>query len=217
MSAVFEEIEKPGEPAGESEIAALAFQAAAGNEAAFERLYRLHAGRIHALCARMTGDRARAEALTQEVFVRAWQKLGGFKGSGSFGGWLYRMGVRVVIEEQRKIARSARWLVEEPSFTRPDSDWRGGERAGRDAYAQALDSHPAPPSPSIEGALDLERAVAALPPGARLVFLLHDVEGYRHREIAEMAGTAIGTVKAQLHHARRRLREHLAEPREALS
>lgn len=159
-----------------------------GETAAFEQLYREHVGRVYALCLRMAGDRGRAEELTQDVFVRAWEKLGSFQGRSSFGTWLHRLAVNVVLGERR----SEGVRVHRVFGTDAPEKF---ETAGR------------PPEPGHR--MDLERAVAALPPGARAAFVLHDVEGYRHEEIAEMQGSAVGTSKAQLHRARRLLREAL--------
>jgi RNA polymerase sigma-70 factor, ECF subfamily len=159
-----------------------------GETAAFEQLYREHVGRVHALCLRLSGDPARAEELTQDVFVRAWEKLGSFQGKSAFGTWLHRLAVNVVLGDRRSEAVRVHRVfgTEEPERY---------ERAGR--------------APEPGHAMDLERAIATLPPGARAVFVLHDVEGYRHEEIAAMQGSAVGTSKAQLHRARRLLREAL--------
>lgn len=158
-----------------------------GDVASFETLYRRHAGRIHALSLRLTGAQAPAEDLTQEVFVRAWRKLGQFRGDAAFGTWLYRLAVNLAVSERR---------------SRPD------------ARREVLTDDPAaceprPPAPHPELGLDLERAIAALPTGARQVFVLHDVEGHRHNEIARLAGIAVGTSRAHLHRARTLLREVL--------
>ncbi len=165
--------------------------AQAGDTRAFEQLYRAHVGRTYALCLRMIGDPQHAEVLTQDAFVRAWEKLATYSGQGSFGGWLHRLTANLVIEDRRRAARSAAW------FTSTED---AGERA-------------AAPARSIEDALSLERAIATLPPGARTAFVLHDIEGYRHREIAEMIGVASPTVRAQLHRARSLLRRALEDTR----
>lgn len=159
-----------------------------GETAAFEQLYREHVGRVFALCLRLSGERGRAEELTQDVFVRAWEKLGTFQGKSAFGTWLHRLAVNLVLGDRRSEAVRVQRVfgTEEPEKF---------ETPGR------------PPDPGA--AMDLERAIATLPPGARTVFVLHDVEGYRHEEIADMHGTAVGTSKAQLHRARRLLREAL--------
>jgi RNA polymerase sigma-70 factor (ECF subfamily) len=163
-------------------------RARAGDLAAFEELYREHAGRVYAICLRMTADPARAEELTQEAFVRAWERLGSFRGSGEFGGWLRRLVINVVLAERRSRGRR---LARETETEDVSRFRRPGE-----------DPHPT-------SGLDLESAIAKLPPGARRVFVLHDIEGYRHDEIAKMLRVASGTSKTQLHRARKLLREAL--------
>ena len=160
-------------------------RAQAGDTAAFEQLYRTHVGRVYALCLRMVADPTRAKTLTQDAFVRAWQALGGFRGESSFGSWLHRVAVNVVLAERRAEGRRNARIRSTDDLTPYDSP------------APALD-------PDV--AMDLEQAIAALPPQARHVLVLHDLEGYRHREVAEMMGIATGTSKAQLHRARRLLK-----------
>jgi RNA polymerase sigma-70 factor (ECF subfamily) len=162
-----------------------------GDQAAFEELYRAHVGRVYALCLRLTADRVRAEELTQDAFVRAWERLASFRGESAFSSWLYRLTVNVVFLSQRAGRRRALrvFTTDDPAAFETPGDVPGTE-AGR---------------------LDLEHAIAALPPGAREVFVLHDVEGYRHQEIAELTGIAEGTSKAQLFRARRLLREALSK------
>jgi RNA polymerase sigma-70 factor (ECF subfamily) len=159
-----------------------------GDVEAFERLYRSHVGRVFALCARMTGDRTMAEEITQDVFVKAWEKVGSFRGESAFGSWLHRLTANVVIDHTRASRRRLRLIhpVENPE----------------------ADAGPIPPREPGR-ALDLERAMALLPQGAREAFALHDVYGYSHEEIAIMTGKAEGTSKAQLHRARKLLREAL--------
>jgi RNA polymerase sigma-70 factor (ECF subfamily) len=162
-----------------------------GDQAAFEELYRAHVGRVYALCLRLTADRVRAEELTQDAFVRAWERLASFRGESAFSSWLYRLTVNVVFLSQRAGRRRALrvFTTDDPAALESPGDVPGTE-AGR---------------------LDLEHAIAALPRGAREVFVLHDVEGYRHQEIAELTGIAEGTSKAQLFRARRLLREALSK------
>jgi RNA polymerase sigma-70 factor (ECF subfamily) len=174
---------------GESDVA----RAAAGDRRAFERLYRAHVNRVFSLCARMTGDRTRAEELTQDVFVRAWEKLNLFRGESSFGTWLHRLTVNVVLNARKSEGRSRSRFEENDE-----------EAGGMDAHAGVVEGHLAPGD-----LLDLEEAITRLPPGARRVFVLHDVEGYKHEEIAEMLGVTSGATKAQLHRARLLLREAL--------
>jgi len=159
-----------------------------GDVSAFGELFRAHQRRIYALCLRMTADPARAEDLTQDAFVRAWQKLGSFRGRSRFLTWLHRVAVNVVLGDLRS---RGRWEARLTELEQPQSEARAAVRR-----------HP-------EAGIDLERAIGELPPQARMVFVLHDVEGYRHREIAAMSGIAEGTSKAHLHRARRFLREVL--------
>jgi len=163
-----------------------------GDREAFEELYRQNVRRVYALCCRLAGEPSRAEDLVQEVFVRAWRKLGSFRGESRFSTWLHPLAVNVALAGRR------RWGRRERRETRTD-DPAALERGGRAGGAAA----------PAEG-IDLERAIAALPVRARGVFVLHDVEGYRHEEIAVMTGVTVGTSKAQLHRARRLLRERLA-------
>jgi len=178
-----------------SEIADLAEirairRARKGDVGAFETLYRKHAPRVFGLCLRMTSDRALAEELTQETFVRVWEKLHLFQGDRSMAPWILTVASRVVISQFRgRRRRSER----ETAVAELDTIGAAAVTAGRPGTA-----------------LDLERALGLLPPGARQVFVLHDVQGYRHDEIAELLGVAVGTTKAQLHRARRMLREALA-------
>ncbi len=162
--------------------------AASGDRRAFERLYRLNLNRVFSICTRMTGSRTRAEELTQDVFVRAWEKLPLFRGESAFSTWLHRLAVNVVLNARKVDGRER---------------LRGGE-GDEDTYE--LPSHKvARPGERM----DLEAAIAKLPPGAKRVFVLHDVEGYKHEEIAEMLGVTSGGSKAQLHRARLLLREAL--------
>ena len=164
-------------------------RAQAGDTAAFERLYRAHAPRVFALALRLTGDRAAAEELLQDTFVRAWERLGGFRGEATLASWLHRLTVTVLLGE----ARSAR---------------RRDARAQRAAPPDPADTTVAAEDAPLDR-IDLERALATLPPGARLVFVLHDIEGWRHDEIARLTGNAPATMRAQLHRARHLLMERL--------
>lgn len=160
--------------------------AASGDSHAYERLYRNHLARIHSLVRRMLSDED-ADDVTQDIFVRAWQKLGTFRGESAFGTWLHRLGINVILARRETLGIRRRRYVE-------------GEIA--------LDHLPARRS-TPEAAMDVETAIERLPDGARQVFVLHDIEGYRHEEIAEMLGLATGTSKSQLHRARMALRQHL--------
>lgn len=160
--------------------------AASGDASAFERLYRAHSARVHSLVRRML-NAEEADDVTQDVFVRAWQKLGTFRGESAFGTWLHRVAVNVVLARRKSVG------IERGRFAADD------EPLDRVTGRQA----------TPELSLDFEEALARLPDGARQVFVLHDVEGYRHEEIARMLGVVPGTSKSQLHHARMALRRHL--------
>lgn len=163
-------------------------RAAAGDMDAFEALYREHVGRVNALCLRMTRDRNEAEELVQDIFIRVHQKLPSFRGDSALGTWVHRIAVNTTIEHLRK---RARWRERHDAAADPEA---GLDRTF--AHSQGAD-------------LDLEYAIARLPEQARLVFVLHDIDGYRHSEIAERSGIAVGTSKAHLHRARKLLRERL--------
>lgn len=176
----------PVVPDGE---AALVARACSGDVAAFELLYQRAAGRIFALCLRMSGDRASAGELTHDAFVRAWERLPQYRGESAFTTWMHRLAVNLVLERFRSDRRrEARVTLVEDDRT----DY---------AVQSAFD----PAAGDVLDRVDLERAVAALPPNARTVFVLHDVEGYRHDEIAERMHLAPGTVRAHLHRARKLL------------
>jgi RNA polymerase sigma-70 factor (ECF subfamily) len=163
--------------------------AQAGDRNAFDVLYERHANRIYALCLRMARDGVAAERFTQDAFVRAWQRLRTFRGDSAFTSWLHRLAVNVVLEDARREKR----------------------RADRVTFGYQPDDLHAARTSAPEARLDLERAIAALPQGARSVLVLHDIEGYKHNEIGEMLGIAVGTSKAQLHRARRLLREWMEQ------
>jgi RNA polymerase sigma-70 factor (ECF subfamily) len=160
-----------------------------GDPRAFEALYHEHVGRVHALARRLAFDPGRADELTQDVFVRAWERLATFRGESTFATWLHRLAVNTILSDRR-----ARWRRHQ----RIEAD--GGVAEGRTAV----------PPAAVGTRIDLDAAIASLPPGARAVFVLHDVEGYQHQEIASMTGIAVGTSKAQLFRARRLLRAVLA-------
>jgi RNA polymerase sigma-70 factor, ECF subfamily len=164
-------------------------RAQAGDLDAFEVLYRENSGRVYALCLRMrAGDKVDATELMQDVFVRAWRRLATFRGDCAFSSWLHRLAVNTMLENARsETRREARVLPMDDTSRLP------GAAKGS----------------SVEFRMDMEAAVASLPKGARLAFVLHDVEGYQHQEIAEQLGVSVGTVKAQLHRARRLLRAKL--------
>ncbi len=163
-----------------------ATRAAAGDVHAFERLYRAHVARVHGLARRMLGADEADEA-TQDVFVRAWTRLDTFRGEAAFATWLHRLAVNVFLGRRREAGR---------------------DRQRHTTGEGALESVATRPTRS-DLSLDFEAAIASLPPGAREVFVLHDVEGYKHQEIARTLGIAGGTSKSQLHRARMALRRHL--------
>lgn len=168
-------------------IAADAALAASGDATAFERLYRTHVNRVHSLVRRML-DADVADDVTQDVFIRAWQKLSTFRGESAFGTWLHKLAVNVALGRRKTV----------------------GTERGRfiNSEDEPFD-HVSGRKETPELTLDFEEALARLPEKARQVFVLHDVEGYRHEEIARMLGVVPGTSKSQLHHARMALRRHL--------
>ncbi len=172
--------------------------AAAGDALAFERLYRRHLARIHSLARRMVGDDL-ANELTQDIFVRVWEKLGTYRGEAAFGTWLYRVGVNVILGRRKQLGiRRERYVTGDEVIEQLSTDsggWAGGRAGGR--------------AGDRETAVDFEAAIQHLPAGARAVFILHDVEGYKHREIAGLLEITEGTSKSQLHRARMILRDHL--------
>ena len=175
----------PGPRTRDEEAVEIAL-AQSGDSRAFERLYRGHVNRVHSLVRRMVPD-ADAEELTQDVFVRAWQKLGGFRGESAFGTWLHRLAVNLMLEHRGALGRDRkRWSSED--------DVMGELPAKRVTPDESL---------------DMEDAVQQLPDGMRQVFVLYDVEGYQHDEIGRMLGISTGTSKSQLHRARMALRQLL--------
>lgn len=165
--------------------AALVGRAQNGDVDAFELIYNEHSGRVYALCLRlMGGEQTAATELMQDVFVRAWKNLGKFRGESAFSSWLHRLAVNAMLENARSDKRRiARVLPME------DTSQIGAFSPGD--------------SPDLR--IDLERAIARLPAGARTAFVLHDIEGYQHKEIAAQLGVAVGTVKAQVHRAHKLL------------
>jgi len=167
-----------------------------GDLGAFEELYRRHAGRLYGLACDMVGNPTDGEDLLQEIFLQAHRKLGSFKGESALATWLYRLAMNVCLDHLR--SRGARMSQATDSF---DDE-----------------SGPEPPAAPDEATLvvdriDLERAIAELPEGSRAAFLLHDVEGLEHAEVAAILNIAEGTSKSQVHKARRRLRARLRAPR----
>jgi RNA polymerase sigma-70 factor, ECF subfamily len=181
------ETASPAEDVPLSDVA----RAAAGDARAFEAVYRTHLPRVHSLVRRMTAGRD-ADELTQDVFVRLWQKLATFRGDSSFTTWLHRLAVNVVIERFRT-----------------DQVRRGRLIDGEDIFEMLPG-----PAQTRDLGMDFEAALEKLPDGAREIFVLHDIEGYKHHEIATLLEISAGTSKAQLHRARMMLRRHLG-PRTA--
>jgi RNA polymerase sigma-70 factor, ECF subfamily len=181
----------PSKAAGDVRTAdlELATRCRQGDTAAFEELYRAHAGRLYNLAFRMAGSAEHAEDLLQEVFLHAHKKLGSFRGDSSLGTWLYRLAVNQCLDflrgRQAKMAKTTRSLDEEGAV----------EPA---AVAPAV--------PTAVSRIDLERAIARLPEGCRAAFVLHDVEGFEHNEVARLLGVSEGTSKSQVHKARMKLR-----------
>jgi RNA polymerase sigma-70 factor (ECF subfamily) len=168
-----------------------------GDVDAFEQLYRIHAGRVHALCLRLAADPVVARELTQDTFVKAWDALPRFRADASLTTWLHRIAVNALLErrcgEKRRAARV--------SLAGDEDEGDGAEEY--DVAGAVL-------GPDVATAIDLERAIGALPPGVRRAFVLHAVEGYTHEEIATMTGLAAGTLRAQLHRARQLLKRALS-------
>ena len=178
----------PGRPDDVIATEVLVERAQGGDADAFEEVYRRLSGRIYALCLRMSGDAGRAEELTQDAFVRAWERLGSFRGDARFSTWLHRVAVNVVLQSRRTRGRrkDREVLTDDPGqYMRRVEEAMPGTR------------------------LDLERAIAGLPDGAREVLILRDIQGFKYKEIAEMTGVALGTVKAQIHRARKLVQEAL--------
>jgi RNA polymerase sigma-70 factor (ECF subfamily) len=171
----------------------LAARCRAGDANAFEELYRQHARRLYSLVVRMTGSADEAEDLLQEVFLQAHRKLAGFRGESTLGTWLYRLTMNHCLDHLR--GRQAKMS-------------RATESLDQEGAAEPVAS--APGVPPVISRMDLERAIDLLPPGSRDAFLLHDVQGFEHREIAEILGVSEGTSKSQVHKARMKLRTLLS-------
>ncbi len=169
-----------------------------GDPEAFEKLYHMHKGRVYSICLRMVHNPPEAEDLTQEAFLQLFRKIHTFRGESRFSTWLHRLSVNVVLMKLRKKKLPMVSLDE-------TLDTEEGEGPKRDVGQEDL---------NLAGTLDritLEEAIGDLPPGYRMVFLLHDVEGYEHNEIADMMGCSVGNSKSQLHKARLRIRGLLAQ------
>jgi len=187
---------KQGEQLSEAEAIE---RAKSGDAEAFEVLYSLHKRRVYSLCLRMTTNTAEAEDLTQEAFLQLFRKIGTFRGESAFSTWLHRMAVNVVLMRLRKKGLQ---LVPIEETVETEEEAPKKELGGQD--------------PILAGSIDrlqMQKAVDSLPPGYRTIFVLHDVEGYEHNEIAEIVGCSIGNSKSQLHKARMKLRDLLKTSR----
>jgi len=192
------DLTEPRQPQGLAEAQAIE-RAKQGDAEAFEFLYNLHKRRVYSLCLRMTANTAEAEDLTQEAFLQLFRKIGTFRGESAFSTWLHRMAVNVVLMHLRKKGLPVVSLEE---ATEGDDDTPKKDFGADD--------------PVLSGSVDrlrLQNAVDRLPPGYRSIFVLHDVQGYEHNEIATMVGCSIGNSKSQLHKARMKLREFLKTSR----
>lgn len=186
-AAVTTDTGNPGGPGTSVDGDLAVRRAQRGERAAFESVYRQHVSRVYAVCRRLAGDQGLAEDLTQEAFVRAWQNLHSYRAGTHFAAWISRLAANVCLSDRRLRGRLEAYesapLEWEPADTAPPAD------------------------PGVE--IDLDRAIDALPDQARAVFVLHDIEGFRHQEIADRLGVSVGTSKSQLHRARSLLREAL--------
>src|SRR5215471_11717068 len=179
------------QPASDLELARAA---AAGDTVAFEKLYEQHHRRVYSLCLRMLGNASQAEDLTQEVFLQVYKKIGSFRGASAFTTWLHRLTVNQVLMHFRRRGVKLEHTSEEGDFTNVvETPLQSTRRV------------------SLVDRIALDKAIAELPPGYRTVFVLHDVEGFEHEEVADMLGVSVGTSKSQLHKARMRLRELLTK------
>ena len=184
--------QKQGNDSNEAELIE---RAKLGDAQAFQALYDKHRRRVYSLCLRMTANTAEAEDLTQEAFLQLYRKIGTFRGESAFSTWLHRLSVNVVLMQLRKKSLPVVSLEE---TTQGEEDTPKKDFGAEDlALAGSIDR------------LQLQKAVDDLPPGYRTIFVLHDVEGYEHNEIATIVGCSIGNSKSQLHKARMKLRDLL--------
>jgi RNA polymerase sigma-70 factor (ECF subfamily) len=168
-----------------------------GDEAAFEFIYRLHCRRVYALCLRIARDPNEAEDLTQEAFLQLFRKIDTFRGESAFSSWLYRLTANIALMRFRKKKLISTSLDE---FTATDEENSGPRNEVGEADLRLT---------GLFDRLNLQKAIDRLPEGCKALFILHDVKGYQHNEIAEMQGCSIGTSKSQVHRARKRLRKIL--------
>jgi RNA polymerase sigma-70 factor (ECF subfamily) len=166
----------------------LVLQAKAGSHAAFEALYRTHLGHVYGICMRILMDQSKSEEVTQKIFIHAWMKLQSFRGESRFSSWLYRLSVNMILDQLKLVG----W--------KNDPDIQNEQK-------QFTGAHSFEPAHNLR--LDLNNAIDLLPRQARIIFVMHDIAGYTHEEIAEAMKLSPGTCKAQLSRARRILREVL--------
>lgn len=183
-----------GAPTGRQDEVALIERCRRGDLGAFEELYRLHAGRLYSVALRLVGNAADAEDLLQEIFLAAHRKLDTFRGESALGTWLYRLATNLCLDHLRSRSGRSRQVTD-----------------ALDDEAGLLDTSSVTLAEQTVTRMDLERALARLPEGCRAAFVLHDIEGLEHREVAEVLGVAEGTSKSQVHKARLKLRVLLAE------
>jgi RNA polymerase sigma-70 factor (ECF subfamily) len=176
---------------------ALAQKAATGDMGAFEQLYERHNRRVYSLCLRMTQNASEAEDLAQEVFIQLFRKIGSFRGESAFTTWLHRLTVNQVLMHFRKRSVKLEQTTEE------------GETP-----VQIVQGTENPNSMRVVDRIALDKAIEQLPPGYKMVFTLHDIEGHEHEEISRMLGCSVGTSKSQLHKARMKLRTLLRQQNE---
>jgi RNA polymerase sigma-70 factor (ECF subfamily) len=180
-------------------------RASTGDRTAFSEIYSTYQNRVYGMSMRLTGDVGAAEQLTQDTFVKAWFSIGTYKGSGHLGGWLGRVATNLWRDQFRSRVRREKLALDAfvakggSADAEPTASHSGAAQAGHEGVIPLLT------------AIDLDRCIARLPEGGRVIFVFHDVEGYTHREIAELLGVTEGTVKSQLHRARRLLRNMLKE------
>lgn len=186
MGAAAPRMEPSGDPRGAVSVETLVKSAQGGDARAFEQVYRRTSDRVYAVCLRMCADADEATELVQDVYVRAWRRLSSFRGESLFTTWLHRLTVNLVLQDRRSKGRR-----------------RARERTEADLERYARAAVVAMPGTRV----DLERAIAGLPTKAREVLVLRDVQGYKYDEIARMTGVSLGTVKAQIHRARRLVKE----------
>ena len=184
--------EKAPSPSASQYDQELACRVAGGDMQAFEELYQLYHRRVYNLCLRMTNNTAEAEDLTQEIFIHVYRKIGSFRGESAMMTWLHRVTVNNVLMHFRKKARRLELMTQDGESPEP-----------------AVENHTPLRQTPVLDRLALDRAIAQLPPGYRATFILHDIEGYEHAEIARICGCSTGTSKSQLHKARKKLYELL--------